>query len=143
MGAALLTFMPGKMSFEDYFCWRGLTEDEQAVRFLVGLSPTLVQRTYLADEDSVDFGKRRGPSTAIACQLCAGMAATQAVKILLGRGTVLAAPHGLHFDAYRGSLRKTWRPWGNRNPLQRIAIAIVNRRLHRAKDSDVGAQMTR
>jgi hypothetical protein len=28
------------------------------------------------------------------CQLCAGAAATEALKILLKRGKVLAAPHG-------------------------------------------------
>jgi hypothetical protein len=65
----------------------------------------------------------------MACQLCAGVAATEALKIMLGRGNVAAAPVGLQFDAYRGKLKRTWRPWGNRNPLQRIAIAIARRQL--------------
>jgi hypothetical protein len=63
------------------------------------------------------------------CELCAGFAATQALKILLRRGKVLAAPWGLQFDAYRNRLRRTWRPGGNRHPLQRLAIRLGERRL--------------
>ena len=62
------------------------------------------------------------------CQLCAGAAATEALKILLKRGKVMAAPHGMHFDAYRNKLVRTWRPGGNRHPLQRLTMAIIKRR---------------
>lgn len=129
MGVALLNFMPGKMSFEEYFRLDGVPEMEKCVRFLLGLSPAMLQRGYLADRSFVDFKLRRGPSTAMACQLCAGVAATEALKVLLARGHVDAAPVGLQFDAYRGRLKRTWRPWGNRNPLQRIAIAIARRQI--------------
>jgi len=42
---------------------------------------------------------------------------------------VLAAPHGLHFDAYRSKMVTTWRPGGNRNPIQRAMLAFARRRL--------------
>ncbi len=129
MGAALLTFMPGRMSFEEYFRLEGLSEHEQAIRFLIGLSPAMLQRAYLADPSAVDLAGRRGPSTVIACQLCAGMAAAEAVKIMLRRGKVYAAPVALQFDAYRGKLKRTWRPWGNRGPVQRMILAIARRQL--------------
>jgi len=129
IGAAVLNFLPGKMSFEEYFCLNNLSEQEQAIHFLVGLSPALLQRGYLVDPTAVDLAAHRGPSTAMACQICAGVAATEVMKILLKRGDVRGAPHGLHFDAYHGRLKRTWRPWGNRNPLQRIAIAIVRHQL--------------
>ena len=74
-------------------------------------------------------GQRRGPSTVMACQLCAGFAATEALKILLGRGRVVAAPRGVHFDAYRYRLTRTWRPGGNANPLQKTMIALAKRQL--------------
>lgn len=131
MGAALLTFLPGGMSFEDYFGWRGQPEREQALRFLVGLAPRVLHADYLADASRVDLSARRGPSTIMACQLCAGVAATEALKILLGRGRVWAAPHGIHFDAYRNKLVHTWRPGGHRNPLQRLLMALVRRRMDR------------
>jgi molybdopterin/thiamine biosynthesis adenylyltransferase len=129
MGASLLTFLPGRMSFEEYFHLEGLSEHEQAIRFLIGLSPAMLQRAYLADPGAVDLAARRGPSTVIACQLCAGMAAAEALKIMLGRGKVYAAPVALQFDAYRGKLKRTWRPWGNRGPVQRIILAIARRQL--------------
>jgi molybdopterin/thiamine biosynthesis adenylyltransferase len=131
MGAALLNFLPGSMSFEDYFGWRGQSEREKALRFLVGLAPRVLHADYLADASRVDLSARRGPSTIMACQLCAGIAATEALKILLGRGRVLAAPHGIHFDAYRNKLVHTWRPGGHRNPLQQLLMAVVRRRMDR------------
>jgi molybdopterin/thiamine biosynthesis adenylyltransferase len=129
MSAALLNFMPGGMSFEDYFQLDGRSELEKAVRFLVGLAPALLHRHYLADKSRVDLKARKGPSTIIACQLCAGVAASEALKILLGRGKVWAAPHGVQFDGYRNQLAHTWRPGGNRNPINRMAIAIAKRQL--------------
>lgn len=131
MGVAVLNFLPGKMSFEEYFRLDGLPESEQALRFLLGLSPAMLQRAYVADPSQVNLEERRGPSTVMACQLCAGVAATEALKILLGRGKIIAAPRGLHFDAYRNKYTTTWRPGGNHNPVQRIALAIARRQLAR------------
>jgi len=129
MSAALLNFLPGSMSFEDYFQVAGRPELEKAVRFLVGLAPALLHRHYLADKTRVNLKEHRGPSTIMACQLCAGVAASEALKILLKRGKIWAAPHGIQFDGYRNKLAHTWRPGGNRNPLNRLAIAIVRRQL--------------
>jgi len=129
MGSAVLCFMPGHMSFEDYFGFAGRSDDELALRFMIGLSPALLHRPYLVDASAVDLDGRRGPSTAIACDLCAGLAATESLKILLGRGKVLTAPHGYHFDAYRNRFVRTWRPWGHRNPIQRLMLAFARRQL--------------
>lgn len=131
MGAAVLTFLPGRMTFEEYFQWGSHDEVEKAIRFVVGLAPAGLHRPYLVVPEAVNFGERRGPSTFMACQLCAGMAATEALKILLGRGKVLAAPWGMQFDAYRNRLARTWRPGGNRNPLHRLMIAIGRRQFAR------------
>jgi molybdopterin/thiamine biosynthesis adenylyltransferase len=132
MGAALLNFMPGKMTFEEYFQWGDLPEIDKAIRFVVGLAPAGLHRPYLVVPSAVNFHERRGPSTIMACQLCAGIAATEALKILLGRGDVLAAPRGLQFDAYRNTLARTWRPGGNRNPLHKLAIMIGKRQFAKA-----------
>ncbi len=132
MGAGLLNFMPGGMTFEEYFQWGNASDQEKALRFLVGLAPAGLHRGYLVDPSTVNFGERRGPSTIMGCQLCAGIAATEALKILLRRGKVLAAPHGVHFDAYRNKLVRTWRPRGNRHVLQRLALAIGRKRFKAA-----------
>jgi len=129
MGVALLNFLPGKMTFEQYFGFDGQSDTERALRFLLGLSPAMLQRSYLVDRTQVSFAQQRGPSTVIACELCAGVATAEVLKILLQRGPVFAAPWGLHFDAYRYVYKRTWRPMGYRNPLQRIAQAIARRQL--------------
>jgi len=129
MGGALLNFMPGKMTFEEYFGWGDKPELEKAIRFVVGLAPAGLHRPYLVVPSAVSFAERRGPSTIMACQLCAGIAGTEALKILLGRGKVLAAPHGMQFDAYRNKVARTWRPGGNRHPLHRLAITVAKRQM--------------
>ncbi len=129
MGTAVINFLPGGMTFEEYFRWDGCSEDEMALRFLIGLSPAMLQRGYLVDGSAVDFKARKGPSTPMACELCAGVAATQALKILLHRGSIVSAPYGLHFDAYRNKMVTTWRPWGNSNPIQRLALWIATRQV--------------
>jgi len=135
MGAAVLNFMPGRMSFEQYFRMQGCSEAEKAARFLVGLTPAMLHRGYLVDPSRVDLAARRGPSTVMACQLCAGIAATEVLKIVLGRGPVLSAPWGLHFDAYTNRTKVTWRPGGNANPVQRLLLKIA-RRKYRATGSN-------
>ncbi len=129
MGTAFLTFLPGGMSFEQYFQLDGQDEFEQGLRFLLGLAPARLQMRYLVDPSRVDLAAHKGPSTVIACQLCAGVAAAQALKILLGRGDVVAAPHGLHFDAYTNTLARTWLPGGSRNPVQQVKLALARRLL--------------
>ena len=125
MSVAVLNFLPGRMSFEDYFQLEGQSEDEQLLRFLLGLAPRMLHRGYLIVPEAVDFANHRGPSTPMACELCAGVAATQVLKILIKRGKLHAAPWGLQFDAFRDKCVLTWRPGGNRHPLQRLAIAVA------------------
>jgi molybdopterin/thiamine biosynthesis adenylyltransferase len=128
MGVAVLNFLPGRMTFEQYFRVQGCSDAEKAARFLVGLTPAMLHRGYLVDPSRVDLAARRGPSTVMACQLCAGVAATEVLKIVLGRGPVLAAPWGLHFDAYTNRMKTTWRPGGNANPLQKLLLAVARRK---------------
>jgi molybdopterin/thiamine biosynthesis adenylyltransferase len=129
MGAALLNFVPGGMTFEQYFGFEGASERERVLRFLVGLSPAMLQMRYLVDPSRVDLRAQRGPSTIIAVQLCSAIAAAQVLKLLLGRGEVVSAPRGLHWDAYRNRLVRTWRPGGHRHWLSALTRGIARRRL--------------
>ena len=129
MGVALLHFDPRGMSFEDYFRFAGQPRHESLLRFIAGLSPGMLQAGYLADASAVDLAGGRVPSTVMACEVCAGVMAAQVLKVLLGRGPVRAAPWAMQFDAYRQRLRWTWRPLGNANPLQRLLLAVLRRRL--------------
>jgi len=124
MGTAYLNFLPGKMTFEQYFGLKGFTENEQYLKFFLGLTPAALQKSYLIDPTKLDLAGKKGPSTIIGCQLAAGVTATQVLKIFLNRGKVLNAPWGLHFDAYTNQYKKTWRPGGYKNPIQRLAFTI-------------------
>ena len=92
MGTAYLNFMPGKMSFEEYFRLEGISENEQYLRFFLGLTPSALQAKYLVDKARLDLANKKGPSTVIGCKLATGVAAAEVVKILLQRGDVLSAP---------------------------------------------------
>ena len=131
MGTAYLVFMPGGMTFEQYFQLEGQPETEQYLRFLLGLAPRGLHRGYLVDPSRVDLEAKRAPSTAAACQLCAGVVATVALKLLLHRGGVRPAPVHHHFDAYEGRLAITRLPSGNASPAQRLRLAVARKMLTR------------
>ncbi len=144
MGVALLSFDPEGLSFDDYFDLRsGLSDEELAVRFMVGLAPARLHMHYLADPSAVDLAAQRGPSTPMACELCAGVIGTEVLKVVLNRGPIRWAPHGLHFDAYTQRMARTWRPGGNRNPLQRLMIRIALRRLATMRNAHQAAEAGR
>lgn len=129
MGTALLVFMPGEMSFEEYFALDGYSFEDQILKFIVGVSPSMLQRHYLLNRESVNLFKKKVPSVSMGIELAAGVACSAALKVLLGRGKIRCAPKGLHFDAYQNRLIKTWRPFGNRNPLQQLMFWYIRRLL--------------
>lgn len=125
MGMSFLYFDPKGMAFEDYFKLEGQPQAEQYLRFACGLSPAMLNRHYLVAPEAVNLGEKRGPSTPMAVKLCAGFLGTSALKLLLGRGDLPAAPWSMHFDAYQLKFKRCWRPGGNNNPLQRLLMSIV------------------
>lgn len=136
MGVSLLYFKPGAMSFERYFRLEGHDTLEQYARFIAGLSPSMLQRPYLVAPEAVDFASRRGPSTVMACELCAGVIGTAVLKLLLGRGTLRPAPWAMQFDAYRERLSFTWRPFGNAHPMQRLLLRLIRPHLSTSRGLD-------
>ena len=129
MGTAYLNFLPGGMTFEEYFRLEGHSENEQYLRFFLGLTPAALQQAYLVDPTKLDLANKKGPSTTIGCKLAAGVTGANVAKILLNRGDVIAIPHGLHFDAYTNQYKKTWRPGGNNNLIQKLAFKLAKRKM--------------
>ncbi len=128
MGAALINFLPGHMSFIDYFQWKENDSDvDMAVKFLVGLCPKAPHRKYIVDPTAINFKEKRGPSTPMGCELSAGVAGSEILKILLKRGPVSTAPRSILFDAYWNRIFKANIWWGNRNPLQKIKMMIIKK----------------
>lgn len=128
MGASLMLFAKGSMSFEEYF---GFNEEtpllEKALRFLVGLTPSMMHVKYLVDRSKANFAEKKAPSTAMGCYLCAGIGGTMALKVLLGRGPIKMAPWVLHFDSYLQKYKCSYVWLGAKNPLQKIKTIIARR----------------
>lgn len=127
MGTCYLVFDPKGMSFERYFRLEGLPENEQYLRFLMGLNPKGLHRQYLVDPSRVNLDAKRGPSTGAACQLCAGVTAVAVAKLLLRRGNILAAPYHHHYDAYRGKFIVSKLRIGNHGPVQRLKLGVARK----------------
>ena len=128
MGCAFLCFMPGQMSAEEYFGFEAAqSEDEAYIKFYIGLAPAMVQKGSMVEPSAADIVHKKLPSTPMGIKICAGVAGAYVLKILLGRGKVLAAPHGLQFDAYNNRFKKTWRPFGYRHPLQRLSLFLAKK----------------
>jgi len=135
MGTAFLIFMPGKMSFDEYFAIvdpaPNASEEEKEdifadniIRFIVGVAPACLQRHYLVQNTGINLFKKKVPSTCMGISLAAGTLCSNVLKLALGRGDLVVAPRGLHYDAYLNKTKKTWRPFGNKNPLQRYMFKV-------------------
>jgi hypothetical protein len=126
---AWLSFSPTGMSFEEYFDFdRCKDRLDRLISFVVGLAPAATHRGYM-DLSQVDTQSGRGPSAALACQLCSGVATADILKILLGRGPVRPAPWYHQFDAYRMKLSGGYLRWGNRHPWQRVKRWLARKQL--------------
>jgi molybdopterin/thiamine biosynthesis adenylyltransferase/nitroreductase len=136
MGVALILFHPDGMSFDRYFQLDGHPEREQHVRFLLGLSPKIIASRYLIDPTRVDLARHKGPSTIVACQLCAGFTATAAVQMLLRRPGLRPAPYNYQFDPYTASFHRTRLVFGNAGLSQRLKLAFARRQYTRTIAED-------
>jgi len=120
MGTAYLIFMPGQMTFEQYFRLEGAELTQQYVNFAIGLTPKGFHRDYLIDPTRLDLMGKKGPSTIIAVNLCAGIMGAEVLKILTGRGKIYAAPYYHQFDAFKNQWKMGRLFNGNGHPLQKL-----------------------
>lgn len=134
MGASLIVFNKQSMSFNKHFGFDGSDKSEiSAIKFLVGLTPTIKQVKYLVDQTKSNLNENKAPSLAMGPYLCAGVAGTEALKILLNRGAVKCSPWVMHFDAYLQSYHKSYILFGSKNILQKIKFLIIKNMLKKKK----------
>lgn len=118
--AAMLCFDPQGMAVDDYFNWRdGQTNAEQVVHFAMGLAPAGMHVDQI-DFARVDIARRIGPSNIAACLLCAGLVATETVRLVLDRPGTRFAPSYVQFDGMTQRLRRGRLRFGNRGLGQRV-----------------------
>ncbi|MFP5223418.1 MAG: ThiF family adenylyltransferase, partial [Acidobacteriota bacterium] len=123
--SSVLVFTADSMSFDDYF---GITDDlsrrEKLLRFGVGLAPRGLHLSQM-DKTRISLDHGRGPSLNIACQLCAVLAATEAVRIITGRPGLKPTPWSFQVDPLRGKSCRAHPRKGNASPLQRAKLWYV------------------
>lgn len=132
LGAGVLAFGPGGMSYEDYFAISpDMSEEEKIIQFALGFAPEMHHLKYL-DPESINLKARKGPSSIAGCKLCAGFITTQALLALLHPYELKLLPWYTYLDARlnRFHHRRLW--MGNRNPLQRLKSFIAKKRLEKA-----------
>ncbi len=126
---ALLTFLPDGPSFDEFMAIDDrMTEQEQLIRFAVGLAPAGLHIPYL-DLGRINLAERRGPSSVVAINLCAAVAATETLNLILQRRPPLAVPRYAQFDPYRLHYRRGTLWLGNRHPWQQMKLWYLRRRL--------------
>lgn len=126
--SAMLVFSPHEgLGFDEYFnIVSGMAPQEHYLAYAMGLAPRATHIRYM-DLSRVDLDGGAGPSSIIACQICAGMAATEAMRIILNKGKIKPVPYYFQFDPYRQVFRKGKLKGGNRHPFQRAKLAIVGK----------------
>ena len=132
MGVALLNFLPGKMTFEEYFRLEGQPRRNNSCAFFWGSPPRCSSNATDRSFYDQPGGTSRSLHQPGLRTLCRG-SGRAGFEILLRRDH-LTTPRGLHFDAYCNQVARTWLPWGNDNPLQRLKLSIARRRFAKAKN---------
>lgn len=135
--SALLIFAPNQgMGFDEYFnIVEDMSPEEKVLSFALGLAPRATHIKYM-DFSKVDLKQQAGPSLNVACQICAGMAGTEALRIILNRKGLKPVPHYFQFDPFLMKLRKGKLYFGNRNPIQRLKISIVKKMIKSGKNKE-------
>src|SRR3989344_768152 len=122
---AFLIFLPGGPNFDEYFAVNDKTPYlQKMISFLIGVTPALLQRTYMK---KVSLKEKRGPSSSGSVDLCAGVMTIYALKVLLNKGPIKAVPYYHQFDVMRDKyvVKRLW--FGNRNPLQKLKMKLIEK----------------
>ncbi|MDQ7072957.1 MAG: ThiF family adenylyltransferase [Gammaproteobacteria bacterium] len=106
--AVVNVFSPNGMSFEDFFGLEAdMSEQEIMQCFFAGI-PLGPHMRYM-DLKGVDPVTGAAPSLGLACQMGAGIAATEVIRYVLGRGNMKAVPWFFQFDPYARYYKQHYR----------------------------------
>lgn len=131
MGTSIMAFNPDGMSFNQYFDLNhdNLTTEAKIIRFLAGITPNLMHQSYLRNPEAVNLFEKRLPSLNIGCFAASAAVGSMVIEILLNKNNpkIRWAPRGFHVDFNLQRSVRFYRPFGNRNPLQKIKIKIYHK----------------
>jgi molybdopterin/thiamine biosynthesis adenylyltransferase len=126
--AVVNVFSPNGMSFEDFFGLKpDMSEKEILLSFFAGI-PMGPHMRYM-DLNGVDPVTGAAPSLGLACQMGAGMAATEVVRYVLGKGKMKVIPWFFQYDPYAQYYKQHYRWLGGNNPLFKLKKQFIRWRI--------------
>ncbi|MBI4115673.1 MAG: ThiF family adenylyltransferase [Candidatus Omnitrophica bacterium] len=132
-GASLIVFSPTGMDYRTYFDFRDdMKEEEKRLALAFGLSPAPFALKYM-DRDALNLGKGRAGSVCPGLMLVGALAATEAVKILTGKGKVHYCPFVYQIDLFTQKVRRKYYARGMGSPWMRAKRWIVSQLVNRKK----------
>jgi molybdopterin/thiamine biosynthesis adenylyltransferase len=127
-GSSVLVFTQEGMGFDEYFDIHDTTSDEmKPLLFGIGLTPSLLQRSYFAPE-KIDMNRHDASSSVLGIVAAANWVGSIVYKLVNG-DSVEAAPISYHFDPHVLKMKRTHLYFGNRNIVQRLKLWYVKRKM--------------
>ncbi len=124
---AFLAFSPQSMNFDEYFNINSkMSKLDKLINFAIGLAPKGFHIKYI-DRKSINLEEEKGPSSFIACELCAAFVSMEIINIILGKKKSYFAPYYFQFDIFLKKFKRGYLLWGNKNPIQRLKRWIIRR----------------
>jgi len=125
--AAMFLFSPEGMDCDTFFGFNDeMSNNEMVLYFLAGIGGVGPHLKYM-DVTKIDPTTGGAPSVGMACNIGAGMVATEVVNWMLKRRKVKAIPWFMHFDPYAHHYKQHYRWLGARNPIQRLRMKVLRK----------------
>jgi molybdopterin/thiamine biosynthesis adenylyltransferase len=136
-GATLIIFSPAGMDYKTYFDFRdGMSRLEQIQALGFGLSPAPLCLGYL-NRGSLNLASGRAASVCPGLMLVGAMAATEAVRILAGKGATAYCPHVFQIDLFARKVKKKYYARGMGGPFMRLKRWVLKRMVFRPQAAEV------
>jgi tRNA threonylcarbamoyladenosine dehydratase len=133
-GASCIIFDETSMSFNDYFQFVDHQPLSNVLKFVLGLSPSLMQVKSLVDRKYSNLAQGKTSSTPAGCLAASSLVCTEAIKILLNRGPKSRAPTVTHYDFYLNRFQKNFTWAGLKNPFMQLKLYILKKMIQRVNE---------
>ena len=124
---AMFLFSPDSIDCDTFFGFSDeMSNNELVLYFIAGIGGVGPHLKYM-DVTKIDPTTGGAPSVGMACNIGAGMVATEVVNWMLKRRPVKATPWFMHFDPYAHHYKQHYRWLGARNPIQRLRMKVLRK----------------
>jgi len=134
--SAMLSFTDHSMGYKEYFDFRPDDDPfEKLLRFTIGLVPARLHLGYMSFPKERLIEMETGPSIASSVYVGGGFLSAEVLFAITKRRNLFAAPYYTQLDLLRGIHVRRRLLWGNRGPLQRLALWLARREYGPARDA--------